>query len=412
VDTERRRRVVDDFPQPIGFDGRFNPNGCESANVSSLTSGRSARRRNRPAQAASLYTNLDAGGGDGSCGHDVARVNESDRPVAADFFLGLGAALNGPAWEAIVPELVPKAELSAAVSLSSVAFNIARAVGPAIGGVLIAASGPAATFAVNAASFVAVLFVLYRWKSAEPKSALPAERFWGAMKAGVRYLRHSPSLRAVMVRSAVFVFFGSALWALLPLRTRNELHMGAAGYGALLGCLGAGALISAWVLPKFRDKLSNDFLTSGASVAFGAATAGLALLNSFPLLCIAMLLGGFAWLAILSTFNEAAMVSGPEWVRSRALGVYMLIFHGGLALGSAAWGQLANRASLGTALLIAAAGLAVGIVVSVRYSLNHVEKANLEPSMHWPNQSLSIRSIMSMAPWPSPSSIGLILRGG
>ena len=264
-----------------------------------------------------------------------------------------------------------------------VAFNIARAVGPAIGGILIAASGPAATFAVNAVSFVAVIFVLYRWKSAEPKTALPAERFWGAMKAGVRYLRHSPSLRAVMVRSAVFVLFGSALWALLPLRTRNELHMGAAGYGALLGCLGAGALIGASVLPKFRGKLSSDALTSAASMSFGVATAALAVVNSFPLLCIAMLLGGFAWLAILSTFNVAAMVSAPEWVRSRALGVYMLIFHGGLALGSAAWGQLANAASLRTALLIAAAGLAAGIVASARYSLNHVEKANLNPSMHW-----------------------------
>jgi len=250
---------------------------------------------------------------------------------------------------------------------------------------LIAASGPAATFAVNAVSFVAVIFVLYRWKSAEPKTVLPAERFWGAMKAGVRYLRHSPSLRAVMVRSAVFVLFGSALWALLPLRTRNELHMGAAGYGVLLGCLGAGALIGASVLPKLRGKLSSDALSSAASLMFGVGTAALAVVNSFPLLCIAMLLGGFAWLAILSTLNVAAMVSAPEWVRSRALGVYMLIFHGGLALGSAAWGQLANAASLRAALLIAAAGLVVGIVASVRYSLNQIENANLDPSKHWAN---------------------------
>ena len=205
------------------------------------------------------------------------------------------------------------------------------------------------------------------------------------MKAGVRYLRHSPSLKAVLIRSGVFILFGSALWALLPLRIRNELHLGATAYGILLGCLGAGALIGASVLPKIRSKFSNDVLTSGASVVFGAATAALALLNSFPLLCLAMLLGGFAWLAILSSFNVAAMVSAPEWVRSRALGFYMLIFHGGLAFGSAAWGQLANRTSLRTSLLISAAGLVLGIVAIARYSLNHLETANLDPSMHWPD---------------------------
>lgn len=304
------------------------------------------------------------------------------------FFLGLGAALNGPAWEAIVPELVPKPELPGAVALSSVAFNIARAVGPAIGGLVIAASGPAATFALNAVSFVGVLVVLYRWESAERKSVLPAERFLGAMKAGVRYLRHSPALKAVVVRSAVFVVFGSALWALLPLRTRNELHLGATAYGILLGCLGGGALIGASMLPKMRGKVSSDVLTTVASLMFGGATAGLALLTSFPLLCLAMVLGGFAWLVILSSFNVAAMVSAPEWVRSRALGVYILVFQGGLALGSAGWGELANRSTLRTALLISAAGLTVGVVSAAVYPLNHIEKANLEPSAHWPEPIL------------------------
>jgi MFS family permease len=195
-------------------------------------------------------------------------------------------------------------------------------------------------------------------------------------------------LKTVVIRSAVFIFFGSALWALLPIRTRNELNLGAAAYGILLGCLGTGALLGASVLPKFRRRFTSDILTSGASLAFGAATAALALLNSFPLLCLAMLLGGFSWLAILSTFNVAALVSAPAWVKSRALGVYMLIFNGGLALGSAAWGELANRTSLRTALLISAAGLAVGMVAAFRYSLNHIEKANLDPSLHWPEPTV------------------------
>src|ERR671938_1635075 len=168
------------------------------------------------------------------------------------FALGLGAAMNAPAWQAIVPELVPRHELTSAVSLNSVAFNIARAVGPALGGVIVAAAGPWAVFMLNSLSFVGVIFVLYRWRREKVESISPTERVLGAMRAGLRYARHAPELRAVLARTIVFVSCASALWALLPLVARRELGMGALGYGVLLGGLGAGAIVGAFVLPKAR----------------------------------------------------------------------------------------------------------------------------------------------------------------
>jgi MFS family permease len=301
------------------------------------------------------------------------------------FLLGTGAALNGPAWEAIVPDLVPKTELPAAVALSSVAFNIARALGPALGGLVIAAAGPAATFAANAASFIGVIVVLYRWRSPVKTGALPAERFWGAIRAGVRYVRYSALLQAVVIRAALFVFCASALWALLPIRTRQGLGLGPTTYGMLLGALGAGALAGAALLPRLRSRYSKDQVVVVATFVFAAATIALAQIQNFILLSGAMILGGVAWVGILSTLNVAAMTGVPEWVRSRALSVYMLVFGGGLALGSAGWGSLANHVGVSTALIASAAGLGLGIFAAIRFSLGRFEEVDLEPSRHWPD---------------------------
>src|SRR2546423_5830569 len=171
------------------------------------------------------------------------------------FSLGLGAALNAPAWQAIMPELVPRSELAAAVSLNSVAFNIARAVGPALGGFVVAAVGSWAVFLLNSLSFLGVLFVLYRWQREPEESISPTERVVGAMRAGVRYVRHDPDLRAVLVRTGVFVSCASALWAMLPLVARQQLGLGALGYGVLLGGLGAGAILAAFILPTVPRRI-------------------------------------------------------------------------------------------------------------------------------------------------------------
>jgi MFS family permease len=299
------------------------------------------------------------------------------------FSLGVGAAMNAPAWQSTIPDVVPREDLPGAVALGSVGFNIARAIGPALAGLAIAASGPGGAFVLNAISFVGVMAVLYRWKPSRERNALPAERFVGAIRAGLRYVRHAPQLQAVLARAGVFILCGAALWALLPLRSKNELRYDATGYGILLGCIGAGALLGAAVLPKFRSDLSTDALVSWASLLFGSATLGLAFLNNFFLLCGAMLLGGLAWMTVMSSLNVAAMTTAPTWVKSRALGLYQLVFQGGLAIGSAVWGIVATHTSLTVALAGAAAGLALGLVAVRRFPLSAIEPEKLEPSLHW-----------------------------
>jgi MFS family permease len=210
------------------------------------------------------------------------------------FALGLGAALNAPAWQAIVPELVPHADLPAAVALNSVGFNIARAVGPALGGAIVALAGARAVFLLNAASFLGVIGVLYRGQRAAPVSRWPAEHVVGAIRAGLRYVRYAPTLRAVLVRGGIFILCGSALWALLPLVARNELGLNATGYGLLLGALGVGAIAGALLLPRIRRHVADDSLVVGATVVFAAVTMTLAYVHDMALLCTAMIAGGAA----------------------------------------------------------------------------------------------------------------------
>ena len=190
--------------------------------------------------------------------------------LALTFILGLGAAMNAPAWQAIVPELVDRAELPAAVALNSVGFNLARAVGPALGGLVVGAAGAGVVFLLNAASFLGVIVVLFYWERPSRKSLLPAERILGAIRTGMRYVRHTPVLRAVLLRAGAFALFGKALLALLPLLARNELGLGAVGYGVLLGAFGAGAIVGAAVLPKMRQRISVDLLAHGAIAVFAA----------------------------------------------------------------------------------------------------------------------------------------------
>src|SRR6202035_3752760 len=246
------------------------------------------------------------------------------------FLLGLGAALNAPAWQAIVPELVPRAELPAAVALASVSFNIARAAGPALAGLIVAAAGPAATFLLNAVSFVGVLAVLYRWRRAGEETVLPAERVLGAMRTGMRYVRHAPAVQAVIARGSAFILCGSSLWALLPVIASHDLHRGPTGYGILLGALGAGAVAGALALPRLQRDSSADSVVAAATLVFAGATLVLAYIRSFWLLAAAMLLAGGAWLSLLSSLNVAVQTVVPSWVRARALSVYMLVFFFGL----------------------------------------------------------------------------------
>jgi MFS family permease len=300
------------------------------------------------------------------------------------FALGLGAAMNAPAWQAIIPELVSRSELRSAVTLNGAGYNVARAVGPALGGLIVAASGPGAVFILNALSFAGVIIVLYRWRRRVGESELPAEDVLGAMRAGVRYVRYAPGLRAVLMRTAVFILGGSALWALLPLVARQELGLDATGYGLLLGCLGAGAVTGAALLPRLQQKLSTEGSLTGGTVLFAIATATPAYIRNFALVAVAMILGGVAWITIMSTFNAGAQLTVPGWVRARALALYGLMFQGGTAFGSALWGIVAEHVTLPLALFYAAATLIIGLTAMLRYSLQLDQEINLAPSPHWP----------------------------
>lgn len=303
--------------------------------------------------------------------------------------LGVGAAMNAPAWQAILPELVPRADLPPAVALGGVSFNVARALGPAIGGLLVAASGPGPVFLLNAISFLGVVFVLLRWRRTPIVSTLPPEDVLGAMRAGARYVRHHLPLRTVLVRSAVFVGFASAVWSLLPLVARRQLGLGAVGYGLLLGCLGVGAVTGAWVLPVIRQRLAVDRLMAIATVAFAAAMTVVALVPQPLAAGAALIVGGMAWMANMSSINTAAQTSVSTWVRARALAVSLLVIQGGMALGALAWGTLANDTSIQTALLTASGGLIVGLLVASRFRFD--EHAGLD---HTPAPPVPMPDIM------------------
>jgi MFS family permease len=298
--------------------------------------------------------------------------------------LGLGAALNQPAWQSIIPELVPREDLPPAIALGSIGFNIARAAGPALGGLIVAAAGAEANFLLNAFSFLGVVLVLYRWPRPAADSVLPAERFLGAMRTGVRYVRHSPEVLAVIVRGAVFVVCASSLWALLPVVARTDLGRGPAGYGLLLTALGIGAVAGAMALPRLSRRVSTDVVVAAASLVFAGGILALGYVRSFWLLFAALLAAGGAWLSLLSSLNVALQTLVPSWVRGRALSVYMLFVFGGLAGGSALWGAVAERVGIARSLLISAIGLALGLLATLRVHLRSGEGLNLAPSRQWP----------------------------
>jgi len=301
--------------------------------------------------------------------------------LALTFLLGLGNAANAPAWQATIPELVGGRLLAPAVALNSAGFNIGRAVGPALGGLVVAAAGPAAVFGLNAVSFLGVLAVLWRWRRRPQDDLGAGEQVLGAIGAGVRYVRFAPLLRAVLVRTALFILPASALWALLPVVARGRLAMGATGFGLLLGALGIGSVTGAVLLPRLRRAVPIDRRVMAATCLFALATVALAVLGSPLLIWLAMVAAGIAWLATLTSFNVATQTAVPRWVRARALAVYLLVFQGGLAAGSALWGVVAGRFGERTALLAATASFGLGLLAALRWRLQAIGGLDLTPSV-------------------------------
>ena len=229
-----------------------------------------------------------------------------------------------PAWSAIVPELVPAEQMPSAVALNSVAINAARAVGPAIAGVLVAAVGAWLVFLLNALSYLGILAVLLRWRREHHKSTLPAERFVTAIRVGMRFVMHTRALQVVLIRGSAFFVFASATWSLFPLIVRRELGRGPEIYGLLLTCIGIGAVAGAMLLPRLRARFSRDALVAGASALYALAALALAHVQNIGLLAVAMLATGVAWIAILSALQVSAQMTLPAWVRARGLAAFVV----------------------------------------------------------------------------------------
>jgi MFS family permease len=274
------------------------------------------------------------------------------------FLLGLGSVMNDPAWQAITPELVPREQHASAVALNSAGFNVARAVGPALGGVVVAAVGCGTTFLLNAASFFGVILFLYRWKR-PIGSAAARRRVSAAIGDGFSYVRESPLAKSVLLRTGTFSVAAASMLALMPIIARP---FGARGYGVLLGCFGLGALIGAAVLPRVREKLSVDGVVVVAILLFAGMTFAAGRAQTFVLLCVVMLVAGGAWIGILACLNVAAQTMCPSYLRARALSMYLLVLQGGMAIGATLWGAVAKQIGIANALAVAAVVLACGVM--------------------------------------------------
>jgi len=304
--------------------------------------------------------------------------------LAFTFVLGLGTAVTLPAWNALTPELVKKEQLEAAITLTSVGYNAARGVGSAAGGLVVAAAGPGWVFILNAMSFLGVLGVISWWKRPAENDSKPArEPVLGAMRAGIRFAWHSPGLRAVFVKTGLWTMGASAIWALLPLIARQQLHLDAIGYGLLLSAFGVGTLAGAFILPAMRKKISLELTARLGIILWIAATVMMALEINSWLAMLYMVGLGISWVIVNSCFNVGAQLAVPSWVRGRAMAIYILIFQGCIALGSTLWGVIGNHTGLSTPLLCAAAFLGVGQIFGLRYHLGVVENFDTSPSGHW-----------------------------
>ncbi|MDJ0821235.1 MAG: MFS transporter [Paracoccaceae bacterium] len=298
--------------------------------------------------------------------------------------IGTGAAFMAPAWQAVVPQLVPRDRLKPAIALNSMGINISRAIGPALAGVLIVSVGLAAPFVLNAISHVVIILALILWRPDPSPVRAHHGSILSEMGTGLRHVRHNDAMKATAIRAVAFFLFASAYWSLLPLIAREAEGGGSQLYGMLMALIGAGAVTGALLLPRLQDRLSSD-----ATVRVGTMGTILALLalsvSATPLaLMAAAFLGGLSWIAVLTSFNVSAQTALPNWVRARGLAVFLMVFFGSMSLGSVIWGQVATATSVPVALMIAAAGLAFGIVATRSFAVGQGEASDLSAASHWP----------------------------
>jgi MFS family permease len=313
--------------------------------------------------------------------------------LALTFALGAGMATTFVIYQALTQDFVPRSELLAAVALNGVAINLARAIGPALAGLIIAGFSAGALFAIEAALLVMIVgLVALRVRPPGPARA-SGERFAPAVRAGVRFVRFSPPVRTVLLRGAVFSVSASALWALLPVAALGRLGLSESSFGLLMGCVGAGAILAAAMLPRLRRRFAFDRMIALASIGLAGGLVALAYVPWAELVAVSLLFTGACWLTVLSSLNTSAQRVAPGWVCGGTLAAFKLVMQGGLAAGSLTWGLVTGIADVETALMIAAAGLVAGVALARRWPLAESERSDLTPAGVWsdPNVGLEPR---------------------
>jgi predicted MFS family arabinose efflux permease len=285
------------------------------------------------------------------------------------FALGTGSAMNTPTWAALLPDIVSRSQVPTAISINSAGFNIARAVGPAIGGIVVAAYGAAASFLLVGAAFLATFGFVVAWRPRLRRvdADRPREGFARAILTGLQFAWRETPQRIVLTRSVIWMLCASVLWGLLPLVARRDLELDAGGYGFLVTCVGIGAVAGSFALPRLRRRWSTNSLLITYIFIFAAMLLTLAWIRFLPVVWLMLALGGAAWTSSNQNFQIAVQMHAPGWVRARAIAAYILTFQGGQAIGSALWGAVAERTGDPLALSLAAAGLAAGLLAAVRW---------------------------------------------
>ncbi|WP_310395990.1 MFS transporter [Hymenobacter sp.] len=318
------------------------------------------------------------------------------------FLLGVGAALTTPVWVAVMTEVVPAAQLPAAAALNGVSFNLARAVGPALGGLVISYFSVGASFVLNGLSFLAIAWVIVRWRRApQPNVEMATERLLSAMRGGIRYARFSPPLQVILVRGAAFLFGASALFALLPVVVAQRLRAPASTYSLLLSCMGAGAVLGAVLLPRFNQRFRVDARVNILTGVFTAVVGYLAFASNAWVLGAAMVVAGAAWLLVLNVLSVAVQTAVPRWVLARSISFYLLVTQGATALGSLVWGAAAQRFGLTAGLGAAAVCLGLSLLLAARYALRRGENLDFTAVQHWAEPS----TILPLAPSAGPLAV-------
>jgi MFS family permease len=311
--------------------------------------------------------------------------------LAFTFALGVGSAVQIPAWQAMMPELVPRTQLRAAARLDLVSVNLAYAVGPVLAGLAIAhLGGVPVAFAVKAAAAVLFVIALFFARQQQAVSVTRRERFLPALRAGGRYIWHEPIVRRILLRAILFAVPAMALWALLPLIASRRLGLGADGFGALFGAFGLGAIIGAVALGRVRDRLSNNGMLGAAGLLYAVASAVIVLAPGFLPALVTLAFAGLAWMAATSTLAAELQLFLPAWVRARGLAVYTVTFTGSMTAGSVLWGFVAEAVGLRAAFLTAAVLMFAGVIAGLVWRVPETGHLDPQPVVYWPAARLSI----------------------